>query len=220
MGGKLRIGYWKIRGLAEPIRALLKYAEADYEEDVYECGDGPGFDRSCWTEVKFTLGLEFPNLPYLFDGDVKLTQTIPILHYLSTKFNLVPKEFPVHAKCDMVDHVAYDLIMMGVRVMYASKDAFEAGKENLVKGFKASLQQISAFLGTKSYVAGDYITGSDFLLYEAIDRCVKLDSKVIQHENIRQWRQRIQDQPTLQKYFSDPESSITWPLNNKMAAFK
>lgn len=49
---------------------------------------------------------------------------------------------------------AYDLIMMGVRVMYASKDAFEAGKENLVKGFKASLQQISAFLGTKSYVAG------------------------------------------------------------------
>ena len=55
-----------------------RFVEADYEEVVYECGDAPEFDRSCWLDVKFTLGLEFPNLPYLIDGDVKLTQTIAI----------------------------------------------------------------------------------------------------------------------------------------------
>ena len=53
--------------------------EADYEEEVYECGDAPDFDKSCWFDVKFTLGLEFPNLPYLMDGNIKITQTIAIL---------------------------------------------------------------------------------------------------------------------------------------------
>ena len=44
---------------------LPRYAGADYEDVVYECGDAPDFDRSAWMDVKFNLGLEFPNLPYL-----------------------------------------------------------------------------------------------------------------------------------------------------------
>ena len=60
----------------------FRYAEAEFEDVVYECGDAPDFDRSCWLDVKFTLGYDFPNLPYLEDGDVKLTQTIPIMQYV------------------------------------------------------------------------------------------------------------------------------------------
>ena len=30
--------------------------------------------RSCWTDIKYSLGLDFPNLPYYIDDDVKLTQ--------------------------------------------------------------------------------------------------------------------------------------------------
>ena len=46
---------------------------------MYECGDGPTYDRSAWLDKKFTLGFDFPNLPYLEDGDVKLTQTVAII---------------------------------------------------------------------------------------------------------------------------------------------
>ena len=50
------LGYWKIRGLAQPIRLLLGYAEAEFEDKIYECGDGPEFNRECWLKEKFTLG--------------------------------------------------------------------------------------------------------------------------------------------------------------------
>ena len=79
------LGYWKIRGLASQIRYEMVYLGVDYVEDQYEQGDGPGFDRSSWTSVKESLGLPFPNLPYLIDGQVKMTETNAIMRYLATK---------------------------------------------------------------------------------------------------------------------------------------
>ena len=32
----IKLGYWKMRGLGQPIRYLLEYTEHPYEEDVYE----------------------------------------------------------------------------------------------------------------------------------------------------------------------------------------
>lgn len=32
----IQMGYWKMRGLAQPIRYLLEYTEHPYEEVVYE----------------------------------------------------------------------------------------------------------------------------------------------------------------------------------------
>ena len=43
------------------------------------CGEGPEFDKTSWFDGKFSHGLDFPNLPYLMDGEVKLTQTFCIM---------------------------------------------------------------------------------------------------------------------------------------------
>ena len=51
-GGKPKLGYWKIRGLASNLRYQLAYQGVDYELVEYECGDAPDFDRSCWFDVK------------------------------------------------------------------------------------------------------------------------------------------------------------------------
>jgi hypothetical protein len=32
-------------------------------------GEAPTFDKSCWFDIKFSLGLDFPNLPYYMDGE-------------------------------------------------------------------------------------------------------------------------------------------------------
>lgn len=80
---KLRIGYWKIRGLIAPVRYLLEYLGVEYDEDHYETGDGPDFARDHWLSVKPTLGLDFPNLPYLFDGDVKISESSAMFRYIS-----------------------------------------------------------------------------------------------------------------------------------------
>lgn len=35
---------------------------------------------------KFTLGMEYPNLPYIFDENVKLTETLAIMQYIAKKW--------------------------------------------------------------------------------------------------------------------------------------
>ena len=83
----LTIGYWKIRGLASNIRFQLAHSGVtDYEMVEYEQGDGPDFSRDCWLNVKPTLGFDFPNLPYLKDDGLMLTETHAIHVYLADKY--------------------------------------------------------------------------------------------------------------------------------------
>ena len=83
---KPSFGYWKIRGLGAPIRYILEYLKVPFNDVQYEQGEGPEFDRSCWTDVKFTLGLDFPNLPYFIDGDLKITESQAIIRYVVNKY--------------------------------------------------------------------------------------------------------------------------------------
>ena len=66
----LIFGYWNCRGRGAAIRNFLRYVNADYKEDTYTLDN---FD-AWFANKKQSLGLDFPNLPYLLDGDVKLTQ--------------------------------------------------------------------------------------------------------------------------------------------------
>ena len=69
----LQLGYWNVRGYGEPSRLLLKHLGIEFQDTRYDFGENNDSVDS-WYKVKFTLGLPFPNLPYLIDGDFKLTQ--------------------------------------------------------------------------------------------------------------------------------------------------
>lgn len=64
---------------------MLEYIGIKFEDKEYSCGPAPDFDRSDWLKVKYTLGLDFPNLPYYIDGDVKLSQSVCIMRYIGMK---------------------------------------------------------------------------------------------------------------------------------------
>lgn len=71
---KMVLGSWKIRGLAQPARFLLEYTSLSYVDRMYEMGDGPEYDKTCWTSVKDLLGFSsFSNFPYLIDGTARIT---------------------------------------------------------------------------------------------------------------------------------------------------
>ena len=91
MSAKPVLGYWDIRGLAQPIKLLLAYTGTEYQDKRFPCGPGPEFDRSQWFDNKFSFGLDFPNLPYYIDGDVKLSQSNAILRYIARKHDMLGK---------------------------------------------------------------------------------------------------------------------------------
>ena len=61
-----------------------------------------------WLPDKYSLGLDFPNLPYWIDGEVKLTQTLAILKYLARKYGLIATDMITLAKQEMVEQQLMD----------------------------------------------------------------------------------------------------------------
>ena len=46
---KIRIGYWKIRGLAAPLRMIMVYLGKDFDDVMYELQGSPGnWDGTAW----------------------------------------------------------------------------------------------------------------------------------------------------------------------------
>lgn len=73
---KIKLGYWKIRGLGQVARLLLNYTDAEFEDIQYENQD------KWFKEDKVQLGFDFPNLPYLIEGDFKLTESLAVFKYI------------------------------------------------------------------------------------------------------------------------------------------
>ena len=86
MDSKPTLGYWKIRGLATALRLQMAYEGVQYDMVEYEQGEGPDFSRAEWLDKKFTLGLDFPNLPYFIDGDLQFTETMAMHKYIADKW--------------------------------------------------------------------------------------------------------------------------------------
>jgi len=68
------------------VRYLLHYCGVEFEDKMYSLGPLPDLDRSMWTDIKFNLGMDFPNLPHLFDEDYKITETCAIMKYIAAKW--------------------------------------------------------------------------------------------------------------------------------------
>ena len=202
---------------------ILHHAEIEFETIEYEVGDAPDFDKSCWLDVKYTLGLDFPNLPYMIDGSVQLTQSLTILHYLSSKTGLCIKDASQAdmAKFDMLEHVGMDLNILGWDLMYASKEEFFKNKSAVIEKAKEFyFKCFSDYLGDKHYFAGNQITGTDFWLFDAFDRFCKLDPEIIEQQNLKDFMKRMMALPNLQDYFTSPSSTRNLPISNKYAFFK
>ncbi len=125
------LAYWDIRGLAEPIRLLLVYTGTEFEDKRFITGDAPGFDKSCWFDNKFNFGLDFPNLPFYIDGDVKLTQTNAILRHISCKNGLDGKTDTEKDRVNMIKNQVKDFRNDFAKLSY--NPDFENVKEEYLK---------------------------------------------------------------------------------------
>jgi len=209
--------YWDIRGLAQPIRLLLEYTGTEYEDKQLACGPPPTFDKSCWFDNKFNLGLDFPNLPYYKDDDVAITQSNAILKHIARKNELVGSSLKEQAEADMAADQVMDLRNGFVRLCYGSN--YAENKEKYLQGLPKTLKLFSDYLGTKSWLVGEKITYPDFHLYEMLDQHKQMKPDCLKdYSNLEAYCDRFEKLPAIEKYMKS-EKFMKAPLNNKMANF-
>ena len=191
---KIILGYWKIRGLAQQIRYLLEYIEHPYEEVLFEQGDAPSFSIESWTSVKDTLGLDFPNVPYLIDGDVKLTDPLSIMIYLCNAYapELLGSTPEQKAEIDMLHGQLKDIRSALISQCYVGVPR-EALKNNAI----TKSANIIKHMQGREYITGSSLTYLDFIfleLFEFIDFASE-HSFLKQTDDVREYVGRIRSLP-------------------------
>ncbi|KAG9328114.1 hypothetical protein JZ751_016329 [Albula glossodonta] len=146
----MKLAYWDIRGLAQPIRLLLEYTGTKYEDKFYSCGEAPNYDKSCWFDEKHTLGMDFPNLPYLEDGDRKIVQSNAIMRYIARKHNMCGESEDEKIRVDILENQAMDFRNGFVMLCYTDFDKMKPGYMEKLPGM---LKKFSSFLGDRKWFA-------------------------------------------------------------------
>lgn len=208
-------GYWNLRGLAGQIRMLLHYSGQEWVNQEYKIGDAPDFSREDWFSKKFTLGLDFPNLPYLIDGDVKLTQSIAILRYLARKFDLYPTEPELQTRADLLEQEFFDYRIAITRVVY-NPSVDEKTFAELLKNLEVRVKALSKFFGNGPWALGSKFSYIDFILYDILKLLEELETDLVKpHANLVNFTEQFAALPKIASFFSDPayyEETLFGPM--------
>ena len=212
---KIVLGYWKIRGLAQQIRYLLEYIQHPYEEVLFEQGDAPNYSIEQWTTVKDSLGLDFPNVPYIIDGDVKITDPLAIMVYLCHSYapELLGQDIKQKAEIDMLHMQLKDIRSAMIGQCYISND-----RANLKKNALSKSEALIKHIEGRPYVAGDNLTYLDFIFLELFD-FIDFASEYTfydSNDNVRNYSYRMKALPALKSYIAS-DRFIERPYNNKIA---
>ncbi|KAI1893180.1 hypothetical protein AGOR_G00141250 [Albula goreensis] len=210
----MKLAYWDIRGLAQPIRLLLEYTGTKYEDKFYSCGEAPNYDKSCWFDEKHTLGMDFPNLPYLEDGDRKIVQSNAIMRYIARKHNMCGESEDEKIRVDILENQAMDFRNGFVMLCYTDFDKMKPGYMEKLPGM---LKKFSSFLGDRKWFAGEKITFVDFIMYELLDQHRMFDPKCLDDfKNLRDFLDHFEGLEKIAAYMKSKNFMKT-PVNNKMA---
>lgn len=197
---------------------------------MFEYGPAPEFSRASWTSVKATHTHDFPNLPYLFDGDLKLVQSMAILRYVAREYGAgrglcgEGSSAREQARIDLLLEQAIDLRNAVARSAYGNAcGAFLAGPgpEQL-----ALWQRFFERPATPTtWVAGEALTIADFVLAEALEHLSTMAVEtagrdlVAEYPAVAAYLARFLAIPEIARYRADP-AFLARPYNGVTAAWR
>ncbi|KAH7957572.1 hypothetical protein HPB52_020318 [Rhipicephalus sanguineus] len=210
----LILGYWAIRGRAQAIRNLLAYVGVEYEDKRYCHGQGAVPSRDEWLAVKYMLGLDFPNLPYLIDGEVRMSQSLAIQRYLGRKHGLVPKGEEVERRVDMLELQQIMDVATQISTLCYDRDYNDDKRRKFLDDVAEILRQVEAYLIKYGpFAAGSRVTYVDFLLYEALEVIRMLGPKSFptNYALLVKYCERVAALPGLKEYLASDRFKA-WPI--------
>ena len=101
-------------------RLILAYVAENCETIVYPLVLDN--ESSIFAKEKCKLDLDFPNLPYYIDGDLKLTQSMSIVRHLGRKYHLYGENQAEASRIDTI--LEYSMFLKQGLIDIASKPEF------------------------------------------------------------------------------------------------
>ena len=202
------LGYWPVRGRSGLISILLAYLELPYTKKEYN-------DPVEWfAKDKQSLDFDYPSLPYIIDGEKKLTETNAIARYLPIRAGrkeLLGKNDDERIQVEMTWYVVEDLRTNLFQLGWKS-GGFEANKEvGFSEGIiKTKLEQLNKNLENRDWLIGS-LSISDFHLFEGLNMMNQMDGEVLNiYPNLLKFHQRFMDIPQIKDYIQSDKHSNVW----------
>jgi glutathione S-transferase len=210
---KITLGYWKSRGRAQVPRLLLSYTGASWEDVQYSQSE------QWFGKDKMGLGLDFPNLPYLIEGNYNITETSAICTYIidrsSKREELLGSSHQERAKILSVSGVITDVIDEMNKMVYDKSP--EMMRAKTLEFIKPKLQQLSHFRGKKEFIFGR-LTLADFLVSEMSSYVEHIFPEIVKEFPIlTEVRNKFESLPEIKKYYSQV-NAIKAPFTSPMTA--
>ena len=177
----ITLGYWGIRGLAQPIRFLLTYAQVPFSElrlGVLQNGTvmNKEEEEKDWEKARSTLNMPFPNLPYLIDNSkstpIELTQSNTILRYLARRFDLYGDSELERSEIDLLQDEAYDFRNEIIKTAYTLggeyNEVYDHFANNTLPVYLHSFEQYLANRKHQTFFVGNRLSLVDFVFYELL----------------------------------------------------
>lgn len=212
----IKVGYWAIRGLVEPIHMYLEYKEVPYEKTAYTTETA-----SDWLEKdKKELGIFFPNLPYLIDGDVKLSQSNTILRYLEKKFgNYYTGDVGDDMKLDILLESVTDIRTPFALMCYGPGEMDEKKKIYVSPWILQKWEYFDTWLQSSKYLTGDDLCVADFTFWNLVDYNDLFDPAILEnYKNIQRFKKDFESEPKVEAYLKSPNYK-KFPVNGFMASW-
>merc|ERR1719259_253989 len=169
--------------------------------------------------VKYSKGLDFPNLPYFIDGQVRLSQSHAIMRYIARKHGLAAKSDGEQTRLDLLTEQCMDFRNGWVTLVYGRNGTYEQQKESYIAGLPAKFKAFEDFLGANPWFAGANITFVDFHMYELLWQHSKFVPEIIaKYPKLGAYVKRFEDLPKIKAYLASPRFQ-NLPMNVIAAGF-
>lgn len=230
----ITLGYWGIRGLAQPIRFLLVCADLPFSEirlGVLQDGTLLNKDQEDkdWATVRSTLTVPFPNLPYLIDSrgntTVKLTQSNAILRYLARQLDFYGDSESERSEIDVLQDEAYDFRNEIIQTAYTLgeeyTDLYEHFSTHALPRYLNSFERYLATREDKNFFVGTRLSLVDFVLYELLWQMTLMVPNSITEScrpSLFAYIKAFEEVPQIAAYRTS-DNYIEHPINSPWASF-
>ena len=193
---KLTVAYWPVQGVSHPIRLLLSYFKVPFEDKFYT-------GKEDWfMGDKLKLKSPMPNLPYIKDGDIILTESLACLQYAALKTgqrDLLGKNDLDSIRIFQVWGIAREL-QLTIGQLAWNRD-HEKDKPTVLKDkIEPLLAKLSKGLGDQEYFL-EYLTWPDFIVAYLVDLVSRLkEESVTALPNLVKHHERIYSNEGIQTY--------------------